>query len=66
MMYDQTESGKSIMAAYKPEVPTSQLVHKKERNLNGFTNVFGVQLPIRTGHDAVRPNWKWEIRDDDL
>ena len=32
---------------------------KYQRNSNGFTYIFGVQLSIGTQENTMRPNWKW-------
>ena len=56
-------SGKSKMAASKPEVPISRPV---ENDFRGYINVFEVGLSIRTIKNIVRPNRKWEFQDGGL
>ena len=45
-----------------PKSPFLSLNTKQERDLNGFTDVFGMQLSDGTGCDAVRPNRKGKYK----
>ena len=67
MMYDQTESRKSNMAASELEVPTSQIVDKiGTYEISTAINVFGVQLSNGIGCDADQHNWTWRFQDGGL
>ena len=60
ILYDQTGSGKSKMAASKLEIRRSQLVHKIAMKFQrpGYTFVFGVQLCNGISVNVARPNGK--------
>ena len=63
-MSDETGSGKSNMAASKPEVRVSQLVrctHDRNEISTAVARCIQVQLSNGIGCDADRPNQKWEI-----
>ena len=59
MLYDQTGSGKSKMAASIPEVPTSRARrHHRNTILEAIIYVFKVWLSSRTIRSIARPNRK--------
>ena len=64
MLYDQTGSRNSKMAASKPEVPISQhvdMIGKRFQRLY-ICFVFKVQLSNRAIKKIALPNQKWEFQ----